>query len=186
LIGFYENFPEVHHGTTRFSCAVPIQDIQTILLRFLQSLNGNKESISLPEFIQHGIRVELEVGVADGLAFDFLNEESLERCLNAVSKNALHVLDLFFVVRYYVVDGVKRKPLKFDYYIVRFLFGEGEVEMLVHHERGPRHLAVEELVKFLYNRINHVLKTKKMNLLSIISIQTVGSGELADDDLFNF
>jgi len=185
LIGLYENFPEVHHGTARFSCAVPTQDIQIILLQFLQNLNRNKESISLPEFIRQGIRVELEVGVADGLAFDYLNEESLERCLNAVSKNALPVLDLFFVVRYYVVDGAKRKPLKFDYYIVRFLFREGEVEMLVHHERGPRHLAVEELVRFLYSKINHELKTKKMNLLSIISIQTVGSGELANDDLFN-
>jgi hypothetical protein len=151
------------------------------MLQFLNRLNEKKESLSLPEFTRHKIRVELEVGVADGLAFEYFNEESLERCLNAILKNALSVLDLFFVVRYYVHDGVKRKPLKFDYYIVRFLFKEKEIEMLVHHERGPRHLAVDELIRFYFNRINRELKAKKMSTLEQISIQTVGSGEFAED-----
>jgi len=185
LIGLYEIFPEVHHGTAHFSNAIPNPDLQRILFQFLQRVNEKKESISLPEFIRHKIRVELEVGVADGLTFDYFDKESLKRCLDAISKNALPVLDLFFVVRYYVHDGAKRKPLKFDYYIVRFLFREDEVEMLVHHERGPRHLAVEELIKFHLNRINRELKAKKMSPLKIISIQTVGSGEFANDELFN-
>jgi hypothetical protein len=182
LIGFYENFPEVHHGTVHFSCEVPTQDLQKILLQFLLRVNEKKESLSLPEFTRHKIRVELEVGVADGLAFDYFNKENLERCLNAVSKNALSGLDLFFVVRYYVHDGAKRKPLKFDYYIVRFSFGEKEIEMLVHHERGPRRLAVDELIKFFFNRINRELKAKKMSTMKQISIQTVGSGEFTDEE----
>jgi hypothetical protein len=173
LIGLYENFPDVRHGIARFSCAVPIQDLQKILLQFLQRLNEKKESINLAEFARHRIRVELDVGVADGLAFDYFNEESLERCLNVISKTALPVLDLLFVVRYYVSDGTKQKPLKFDYYIVRFLFGENEIEVLVHHERGPRHLAVEELIKFNYNRINRSLKASKMTPLKQIFIRTV-------------
>jgi hypothetical protein len=173
LIGLYENFPEVHHGTAHFSIAIPAQDLQRMLLQFLQRLNENKESISLAEFTRHKIRVELEVGVADGLAFDYFTEEILERCLDAVSKTALPVLDLFYVVRYYVPDGAKRKPLKFDYHFVRFLFRENEVEMLVHHERGPRRLAVEELIKFHLNRVNRELKAGGMSPLKPIFIRTV-------------
>jgi hypothetical protein len=172
LIGLYENFPEVRHGFAFFSSAVPTQDLQRMLLQFLQRLNENKESLSLAEFIRHKIRVELGVGVADGLVFDYLNKEGMERCLNEVSKAALPVLDLFFVVRYYVHDGIKRKPLKFDYFIVRFLFRENEVEILVHHERGPRRLAIEELIKFPFSRINRELKAKKMTPLKQISIRT--------------
>ena len=185
MIGLYENFPDIRHGFAHFSNAVPIPDLQRILLQFLQRVNENKESVSLAEFTRHKIRVELEVGVADGLAFDYFDKESLKRCLDATSKNALPVLDLFYVVRYYVPDRAKRKPLKFDYYIVRFLFREDEVEMLVHHERGPRHLAVEELIKFHLNRINRELKAKKLSPLKPISIQTVGSGEFANEELFD-
>jgi hypothetical protein len=173
LIGLYENFPEVHHGIAHFSTAVPTQDLQRTLLQFLQRLNENRETIGLAEFVRHKIRVELEVGVADGLAFDYFNEEILERCLNAISKTALPVLDLFYVVRYYVPNGAKRKPLKFDYHFVRFLFREHEVEMLVHHERGPRRLAVEELIKFHFSRVNRELKAREMSPLKLIFVRTV-------------
>jgi hypothetical protein len=149
LIGLYENFPDVHHGIAHFLGTVPTQDLQRTLLQFLRKLNEKNENLSL----------------ADGLTFDYLNEENYKHCLNEISKNVLPALDLFIVVRYYVPDGAKRKPLKFDYYLVRILFREQEHEILVHHEKGPRHLAVEELIDFYFNRINRELKAQKLNPL---------------------
>ena len=173
MIGLYENFPDVHHGIAHYSSTVPTQDLQRTLLQFLRRLNEKKENLSLAEFIRHKVRVELDVGIADGLAFDYLNKENFKRCLNEISKNALPALDLFIVVRYYVPDGAKRKPLKFDYFLVRILFREQEVEMLVHHERGPRHLAVEELIEFHFNRINRELKAQGMNPLEHVLTRAV-------------
>jgi hypothetical protein len=165
LIGLYENFPDVHHGTAQFLSTVPTQDLQRTLLQFLRRLNEKRENLSLAEFVRHKVRVELDVGVADGLTFDYLNEENFERCLNEISKNVLPALDFFIAVRYYVPDGAKRKPLKFDYYLVRILFREQELEMLVHHEKGPRHLAVEELIDLYFNRINRELKAQGLKPL---------------------
>jgi hypothetical protein len=165
LFGLYEDFPDVHHGVAHFQCAAPTQDLQRMLLQFLRRLNEKRENPSLAEFTKHKVRVEFDVGVADGSSFDYLDKANLERCLSEVSKSALPVLDLFVVVRYYVPDGAKRKPLKFDYYLVRTLFREKEFEMLVHHEKGPRHLAVEELVELFFNRINRELKAQGFSAL---------------------
>jgi hypothetical protein len=165
LIGLYENFPDVHHGIAHFLSKVPTQDLQRTLLQFLRKLNEKRENLSIAAFVRHKVRVKLDVGIADGLTFDYLNEENFDRCLNEISKNVLPALDLFNVVRYYVPDGAKRKPLKFDYYLVRILFREQELEMLVHHEKGPRHLAVEELIDFYFYRINRELKAQRLNPL---------------------
>ncbi len=173
MFGLYENFPDVHHGVARFLYAVPTQDLQRILLQFLLMLNEKRESPSLAEFVRHKVRVEFDVGVAEGMSFGYLDEEYLGRCLSEVSKSALPVLDVFVVVRYYVPDGAKQKPLKFDYYLVRIMFGEKEFDMIVHHEKGPRHLAVEELVELFFNRINRELKAQGLSALKKGPVRTV-------------
>ncbi|MBS7615553.1 hypothetical protein KEJ18_07510 [Candidatus Bathyarchaeota archaeon] len=185
MIGIYDNFPETQHGAVIFSCKTQIQELKKTLLIFLQELNEQIEHLELPEFVKQNIHAKMDVGVADGLTFDYFDSECLKHCLREVSNNALSTLDLFFIVRYYIINGVKRKPLKFDYYITRFLFRENTVELLVYHDKGPRHLAVEEMVKFLFNNINHKLLSKQMSPLILISIRTVGSNELSGDDWLN-
>lgn len=168
-----------------FSCSIEAQELQKIVLQFLQRFNVNEEKVSLIEFTWRKTQVMLEIGVADGLTFNYLNREVLEDCLKVISKSALSILDLLFVVRYYIIKDAERKPLKFDYYLVRFTFGENEIKMFVHHEKGPRHLPVDELMKFLYTKINCELRSKNIDPMTLVSIQTVGTDELAEYRLFN-
>jgi len=173
LIGLYENFPEVHHGIAHFINKTSTQDLQKTFLHCLRRLNEKRESPSLAEFIRHKVKVEFDIGIADGMSFEYLDEKGLERCVNEVSNAALQVLDLYVVARYYVPDGEKRKPLKFDYFLVRILFSEQELEMLVHHEKGPMHLAVEELIELFFTRINRELKNQGFNPLERGLMRTV-------------
>ncbi len=185
MIGIYDNFPDVHHGAVIFSCKIQTQELQKTLLVFLQELNEQIKPLEIPEIIKQNIHVKMDVGIADGLTFNYFDLKCLKHCLREISNNVLPTLDLFFVVRYYIISGVNRRPLKFDYYILRFLFKENAVELLVYHDKGPRHLAVEELVKFLFNSINHELRSKQMSPLSLVSIRTVGSNELGGDNWLN-
>ncbi|MBS7657273.1 hypothetical protein KEJ33_05050 [Candidatus Bathyarchaeota archaeon] len=182
MIGVYDNFPAIRHGAVIFSCKSETLELQKTILFLLQSLNEQNEPLKLPEFAKKNIHVKMDVGVADGITFNYFDLECLKCCLKEVSNNALHTLDLFFIIRYYLINGAKSRPLKFDYYIIRFLFRENTVELLVYHDKGPRHLAVEEMIKFLFNKINHELQSKQMSPLILVSIRTVGSDELGGDD----
>ena len=173
MIGLYENFPDIHHGVARFLYTASTQDLQRTLLQFLGELNEKKEKPNLSEFGKNRVKVEFDVGVAEGVSFTYLDDENEERCLNEVSRSALPVLDAFVVVRYYIPDVGKRKPLKFDYYLVRIVFGEKEFDMIVHHEKGPRHLAVEELVELFFTKISRGLKAQGLGALEKGLIRTV-------------
>jgi hypothetical protein len=70
-------------------------------------------------------------------------------------------MDLFCAVRYYKEKTEKRTPLKFDYYIMRAVFGKNAVEVRVFHERGPRYISPEDIVTFLAKKINKT-STKKI------------------------
>ena len=58
------------------------------------------------------------------------------------------------VARYYVSRDGRDRPLRFDYYMLRFLFGHGSVELRVFHEKGTRRLSIEDLVDLLYKGLS--------------------------------
>ena len=75
-------------------------------------------------------------------------------------------MDFFCAIRYYKGNGEKKTALKFDYYMLRTIFGKDTLEVQVFHERGPRYVSPEDLTMFVFNRINEasnrkVLKTSK-------------------------
>ena len=173
LLGTYDDFPQIHHGTAQFANSVPTTDLQRVILNCLQKLNENPDGLILQELSKQHIRVEMEAGVADGLTFSSLDRNVLSQCLSAVSESGFKMLDFFLVVRYYRVEAAAKMPLKFDYYIMRFIFREEEVEMLVHHERGTRRLAVKELMAFQIHRINRELKATGNAPLKMIGVRAI-------------
>jgi hypothetical protein len=173
LLGTYDDFPQIHHGTARFSYSVSTIELQRAILNCLLGLNENTDGLDLPELTKQNIRVEMEAGVADGLTFSSLDRDILSQCLMLASRSGFKTLDFFLVVRYYHVEATAKTPLKFDYYIVRFIFGQEELEILVHHERGTRRLAVKEFIAFQIHRINHVLKATKKARLRMIDVRAV-------------
>lgn len=101
-----------------------------------------------------GCTVIFEAGIADANNFTYIDDEEEKKVSTTLRKKPFEVMDVFCVIRYYKDYVSCKKPLKFDYYITRFVFGEGDVELQVFHERGPRYVSPRDIVAFLVDRIN--------------------------------
>ena len=173
MYGTYENFPEIYHSISRFSYKASAKRLQRVVIQSLYKLNRNKDGPSLPEFTKYNIEVELELGIADGLTFNFIDKDISRDCQERILGRAFPRLDFLCIVRYYAVEGNRRKSLRFDYHMLRFLFEEKEVELQVYHEKGTRRLPIDELVNFLVGKINHELTRKKLSTLKRSYMRTV-------------
>jgi len=101
-----------------------------------------------------GCTVIFEVGIADSNSFTFIDEQEAKKVLAAVRKEPFGLMDFFCAIRYYRDYASIKKPLRFDYYITRFVFDESIIEVQVFHERGPRYFSPKDMVLFLIDRIN--------------------------------
>jgi hypothetical protein len=155
MLGVYENFPANIHRIENFATSLPNGKLQQKLIQVLYELN--KKTLSFDEIANPTVpecTIILEVGLADGKNFNYIDEEEKKRALNALKKTAFRTMDLFCAVRYYRGTADKRRPLRFDYYLLRAVFGENSVEVKVFHERGPRYISPEDLVTFFVNETN--------------------------------
>ena len=156
MLGKFENFPEIIHKektfkTTKFS----IKEKQRKILKSLYNLNGKEiqqnriTNLESPKFT-----VIFELGIADGMTFNYLDDSELKRCLKHLKIRNFKTLDFFMVNRYYKKKNEgKRVPLKFDYQFLRFTFPNKCLKIMVYHERGPRRIQLEELIDFLAQQI---------------------------------
>ena len=156
MFGFYENFPENIHYTESFTCSVSRKSMQQKIIKVFHEMNLSTftfEEIGSPAV--HQSSIIFEFGVAEAGNFIFLNETETKKVLDALDRRTLQVMDLFCAIRYYKNQQSKKTPLRFDYYMMRMVFGkEKSVELQVFHDRGPRYISPEELVTFLSRKIN--------------------------------
>lgn len=168
MFGYYDFFPEVIHGIARFSYKLSAKKVQQVILYALYGMNQRREDF---KFIDDAARLDCEVilefGVAESLTFNYLSKEVLDISQKELSSQTLSTLDFICIIRYYVIRGERRKPLKFDYYMLRFRFYEREGELLVFHERGTQRIPTESLILFLIKIINNELSRRKMGSLPI-------------------
>jgi len=150
LLGRFENFPIFVHKTKNFKINAPLKLIQRKIIRLLHNLNGKEiSSKCIFNGVDAGFKVIFEIGIADGANFNYLDELELKRCLDHLKSKSFKVLDFFLVNRYYKIDSKgQRKPLKFDYQIMRLEFSNDNLMIRVYHERGPRRIQLEELIDF--------------------------------------
>jgi len=162
MLGLYENFPENIHRIESFT---PFLSSKKLQQRIIQVLNEvNRKTFSFEEIAHPSVpecTIIFEIGIADEKSFNYIDEEETKRVLNALKKEPFQVMDLFCAVRYYKDKKEKKTPLKFDYYIMRAVFGKNVVEVRVFHERGPRYISPEDIVTFLAKKINKT-STKKI------------------------
>ncbi len=112
--------------------------------------------------------VSFEIGVAEALDFNFLDEKEVDRFQSIIVEKEIFILDFFFVVRYHIVnDNEKRVPLKFDYHMLRFMFQENSIELLICHERGTQRVSLEDLVTLIVKRINEELSQRRLKSLNL-------------------
>ena len=113
-------------------------------------------------------RVLFDFGIADGLTFNYLDEEMLKLSVDAVSKEAVSTLDFICIVRYYKTISRRRyKPLRFDYYIMRFRFYDGGGSIQIYHEKGTRRLPIDDLIGLIIRRVNRELVGSKQPKITV-------------------
>ena len=168
MLGLYENFPENIHRTESFASSLSSKKLQQRLIQILSEIN--RKTFSFEEIAHPTVpecAIIFEVGIADANSFNYIDEEETNKVLNALKKEPFRVIDFFCAVRYYKAKTEKKVPLKFDYYMMRAVFGKDSMEIRVFHERGPRYIAPEDIVTLLVNKIN---KTSAKRILKTIEL----------------
>ncbi len=164
MLGFYENFPADIHRIENFTSLLSTKKLQQRLIQVLHDMNRKKfsfEEVTYPTV--HECTIIFEAGLADAKSFNYIDEEETNRVLTALRKATFQTMDFFCAIRYY--KGVAKAPLKFDYYLLRIVFGKNSLEIQVFHERGPRYISPQDLVTFLVNEIN---KTSARRILKMV------------------
>lgn len=168
MLGFYENFPAKIHRTDNFKSLLSSKKLQQRLIQVLHKIN--RETFSFKKVAYPTVpdcTIIFEIGLAEAFSFSYIDEEETKRALTALREETLRLMDFFCAVCYYKGAGEKKTPLKFDYYLMRFVFGKNSMEIQVFHERGPRYISPEDIVVFLVNEIN---KTSERKILKMIEL----------------
>ena len=169
MLGRYENFPENIHVTMSFTTRFTDQKLQRKIMATSREINRKSfsfEEIGIP--IKHGCTVSFEFGMAEGKSFNYINDEETKRVLSVLKKQSFRVMDFFVAVRHYKAEDQKKPPLRFDYYMVRFVFsGNNFVELQVFHERGPRHIAPTDIIDLISREVNGASTRKILNKVQL-------------------
>lgn len=154
MFGFYKNFPENIHKRVRFTVSLSNKRLQQTLIQIFRAINCktfNLEDITLPSIPQ--CKVIFEFGIAETTTFNYIDMEEADRILKIIGKKPLQIMDLFCAIRYYKIRNEQKIPLKFDYYMIRFIFNKNLMEIQVFHERGPRYISPEDIINCIMDEI---------------------------------
>ncbi len=166
MLGSYSNFPAMVHKTAIFANSVSNKKIQQVLTQILLRLNkqelGPQETKNSP-MLQ--CTAKLEFGVAEAGNFNYLDIEEASRLAEAINRKTFRVMDFFCAVQYHKTREGEEVPLKFDYYIMRFIFNEATIEIRIFHEKGPRHIAPEDVIDIITDKINETAKKKMLKII---------------------
>ena len=161
MLGRYENFPATIHKKAFFTTLLSTKTLQQKLVRILHSINGktyNLEDVAAPSVPD--CNVIFECGIAESTNFNYIDKEETSKVLKTLRKKPFQTMDFFLAVRYYKAQNEKKTPLRFDYYMVRFIFNINAVEVQVSHERGPRYMSPQDIVDFLAHIVNEASSKK--------------------------
>jgi hypothetical protein len=154
-LGYYENFPKNIHTYESFSTTISSKKLQQNLIQLLHDINRKElcfEEVANPTIPK--ATVIFEFGLAEDGNFNFIDENERKKVLKSLTKDRLGIMDFFCAIRYYRDNGDRKTALKFDYYLLRAIFGKNNLEIQVFHERGPRYISPQDLVDFLHNKLN--------------------------------
>ena len=163
MLGFYENFPANIHRIDVFTTPISSKMLQRRLIQVLRDVNCRKfsfEEVACPTVPE--CTIIFEVGLADAGSFNYIDDAETHKVLRALRKTPFQTMDFFCAVRYYKGTAENKTPLKFDYYMLRVVFGRNSVDMQVFHERGPRYVSPEDIVTFLVNEVNKTSSRKTL------------------------
>jgi hypothetical protein len=174
-LGTLEHFPTVYHARASWLYDINTESLQKAIFASLRSLAQGKKTLEItvadiPGYQSGGVAFKFGVGNKDG--FDILDDKEVKRVIQRIEeKGTFGILDLVFHLHYSVDDG-KRHKVHQDQYMARLTFQPGRVEFLLHHLKGVRRIAPDELVRMLLSAINHELGRNKYSELELESLST--------------
>ena len=171
MLGFYEDFPAFPHAKADFTCVVSTETLQEAIVATAYRLNSQEFDLNAIMPTKISCKIGFEFGIAEGASFNYLDVEEMERFRKSLAKKEMiFCADFLCIVKYHVTNGDKRQPLKFDNYMLRFIFRKPQVQLRVFHEKGTQRLSVEELIEFLTKQINNELEKKEAKPLRLKSL----------------
>jgi len=178
LLGKYSNFPRNIQRIIRYACQASTKQLQKAIVHALYQLNQQTCDLkTLTRSSPANCELNFEFGIAEQDAFNYLDKEELDRILRSLeeeTREPLHLLDFFCATRYHTTaPNGKRKPLKFDYTLLRFVFHQKIVELSIVHERGSQRIPLEDLATFLTNSINNELTRRGQKTLILKHLRTL-------------
>jgi hypothetical protein len=172
LLGFYEDFPAFSHAKADFTCLTSTRILQGTIAATAYILNSLEYDLNAITRTKISCKIGFEFGIAEDSSFNYLDLEEIERFRKTLSKKEIiSYTDFLCIVKYHMTNGGKRQPLKFDNYMLRFIFQKPKVQLRVFHEKGTQRLSIEELIEFLTKQVNAQLEeieAKPLRLNSLI------------------
>jgi hypothetical protein len=168
MLGLYENFPQNIHKIAIFTSSVTNKKLQERLIQTFHETNSktyNLEDLADPSV--PNCTAIFEIGIAEANNFNYLDKEETGEILKVIEKKPLQIMDFFCAIRYYKIEGEKKRPLRFDYYIFRILFSKNSIQTQIFHERGPRYVSPADILNFFVNRVNEAFSRKILKVLEI-------------------
>jgi hypothetical protein len=177
MLGKYDRFPTtILHCSALLTHKNPIIKLQLLLIRSLRALNDKitKYSISFADYLRkfEG-EISFEVGVAEGIYFNYLDDEEVMRLSELLSKHGVFSsLDIILIIRYHYIQGKKRIPLRADRYLLRFILHTSRIELYLFHEGGIMRITPEEVLAFVVDHVNHFIELEGLEKLHLEYIKT--------------
>lgn len=176
-LGEFINFPETVHGRSIISFKSPIQKMQHAVIEAMLYLNGHEE----PRLLSHSaLSMEMqgvmgfEIGIADGIFFDNLDEETASGVTGYFSlKSGYRILDFLVITTYRYSREGRILPLKFDHHLLRFFFNAGKIEVLLHHSQGTRRLPLDELLQKIFDELRRIARRERLGKIKVEATKTL-------------
>ena len=171
MLGVFKDFPVFANATADFTWSTHFGVLQEAVFKTANDLNGQEFDLKVIMPTEVSCRIGFEFGVAEDASFNYLDSEEIERFRKILSKSEfLPCVDFLCIIKYYAINGDKRQPLRFDNYLLRFIFQKPLVHLRVFHEKGTQRLPIEELIKFLTRRISAELERTQAPPLRLRSL----------------
>ena len=173
-LGIFTNFSPIIHGIAKASFTCHTHEAQQVLLNTFEELNGHQEArtLSIGKGEVDG-RMRFEVGLAEGNCFIYFEKETSANLASFLElQKRFRPLDFLLIATYYYTKKEKEMPLKFDYHLLRFLFGQNELNLVLHHVKGTRRLPLDELLTMFFDRFERKVKERHLGTFVVKQIRT--------------
>lgn len=175
--GRFADFPSIIHGIAKIAHKTSIQRLKRTVVEVLRDLNEYRMPQTLSAASQSGVHAgeaAFEVGVADGLYFDYLDEETFAKLVKSLnSKKVPPILDVLIIVSYYYTKNGKRVHLNSDHHLLRFIFKDEELSLYLFHMKGIRRIPLDEFLNHVLDRIREKMGEKYAKTFKIEYFRTL-------------